>query len=73
MITHLAPEYPRQLLCQVFSFPRSTFYHQAATVDERPVRDALVRLAGQWPTYGYRRLTVELQREGQAVNASFGQ
>lgn len=69
MITQLAPEYPRQLLCRVFSFPRSTFYHQAALGDESPVRDALVRLAGQWPTYGYRRLTAELQREGQAVNS----
>jgi transposase InsO family protein len=69
VITQLAPEYPRQLLCRVFSFPRSTFYHQAAPGDESPVRDALVRLAGQWPTYGYRRLTVELQREGQAVNS----
>lgn len=27
------------------------------------------RLAGAWPTYGYRRLTAMLRREGRAVNA----
>lgn len=69
MNSHLAPENPRQLLCQTFTFPRSTFYHQAVMVDERPVRAAVVRLAGQWPTYSCRRLTVELQREGQVVNS----
>ena len=26
-------------------------------------------MAGQWPTYGYRRLTKQLQREGHVVNA----
>ena len=36
--------------------------------EDRPLRDALVEVAGQWPTYGYRRLTKQLQREGQIVN-----
>ena len=30
--------------------------------------EALVNVAGQWPTYGYRRLTKQLQREGHTVN-----
>ena len=29
---------------------------------------ALQRLAGAWPTYGWRRLTAQLQREGFSVN-----
>ena len=37
-----------------------------------PMRDcsavALGRLAARWPTYGYRRLTVMLRREGWSVN-----
>ena len=33
------------------------------------MREALIALAGQWPTYGYRRLTVMLRREGHTVNA----
>jgi transposase InsO family protein len=69
VITHLTPEYPRQLLCQAFALPRSTFYHQATRSADGPVREALVRLAGQWPTYGYRRLTVELQEAGHRINS----
>jgi putative transposase len=33
------------------------------------LREALIALAGRWPTYGYRRLTVMLRREGHTVNA----
>ena len=31
--------------------------------------DSLVRLVGEWPTYGYRRLTAMLRREDWEVNA----
>ncbi len=31
--------------------------------------DALIDVAGRWPTYGYRRLTKQLWREGHTVNA----
>jgi transposase InsO family protein len=37
--------------------------------EDRPIKGALRELAGAWPTYGYRRLTVMLQREGFPVNA----
>ena len=37
--------------------------------EDRLLRDALIVVAGQWPTYGYRRLTKQLQREGHAVNS----
>jgi putative transposase len=33
------------------------------------VRDALRELAGQWPTYGSRRLTAMFKRQGHTVNA----
>ncbi len=32
------------------------------------LRDALIELAGQWPTCGYRRLRIMLKRQGLAVN-----
>ena len=32
------------------------------------MRRALGRLAARWPTYGYRRLTAMLRREGWSVN-----
>jgi transposase InsO family protein len=36
--------------------------------DEADLGAALQRLAGQWPTYGYRRLTALLRRAGWVVN-----
>ncbi len=47
---------------------RSSVYHDAAqAVDEGRLCRALGRLAARWPTYGYRRLTAMLRREGWAV------
>ena len=44
-------------------------YYEPRPDEDRPLLDALIEVAGQWPTYGYRRLTKQLQREGHAVNA----
>src|SRR5947209_16954176 len=57
-----------RLLCATLDVPRSTLYHQPRPTEDRLVREALTELAGQWPTYGYRRLTVMLRRQGHAVN-----
>ena len=48
--------------------PRSSAYYQPQPSEDRLLRDALSELAGQWPTYGYRRLTIMLKRQGLAVN-----
>ena len=47
---------------------RSTFYHASTAADERELRAALLELAGQYPTYGYRRLTALVKRSGWTVN-----
>jgi putative transposase len=65
----LHEQFPINTLCAALDLPRSSAYYQPRPDEDRPVRDALVELAGQWPTYGYRRLTAMLQREGHAVNA----
>jgi putative transposase len=67
----LIPEYPARLVCRLLDFPRCQLYRSA---EPRPdpdaaLREALVRLAGQWPTYGYRRLTAMLKREGFVANS----
>jgi transposase InsO family protein len=49
--------------------PRSSAYYEPRPGEDRLLLDALIEVAGQWPTYGYRRLTKQLQREGHAVNA----
>jgi len=47
---------------------RSVFYYQSRTKDDRALRLRLKELAYARPRYGYRRLTVLLQREGWPVN-----
>jgi transposase InsO family protein len=65
----LTDTYPLRLLCRVTGWPRSTLYLQAQpSAEDEPLRQALQRLAGAWPTYGYRRLTIMLRREGHLVN-----
>ena len=69
MMLLLHQHFPIKTLCEVLGVPRSSFYFQPEPGEDRPLRDALIELAGQWPTYGYRRLTVQLRREGHVVNA----
>ena len=65
----LREHYPINKLCAVLGVPRSSAYYELRPDEDRPLLDALIKVAGQWPTYGYRRLTKQLQREGHAVNA----
>jgi transposase InsO family protein len=55
----------------LLDFPRCQLYRtpQASPAEDVVLRQALERLAGQWPTYGYRRLTKLLQREGWNINS----
>ena len=48
---------------------RCNLYHRPRPDEDRPIKDALRELAGAWPTYGYRRLTAMLRRQGLRVNA----
>jgi transposase InsO family protein len=63
--------YAARQVCAVLNFPRCQVYRTPAAAggDEEALRVTLQRLAGEWPTYGYRRLTAMLRREGQAVNS----
>ena len=69
MMLLLREQYPINKLCEVLGVPRSSAYYEPRPGEDRPLLDALIEVAGQWPTYGYRRLTKQLQREGHAVNA----
>jgi putative transposase len=62
--------YAARLVCPLLDFPRCQLYRAPAPPSEEAadLRGALQRLAGTWPTYGYRRLTAMLRREGWAVN-----
>lgn len=64
----LYSEFSVSLLCQVVGLSRSSFYYQSEAVDDLELRDALERVALEFPRYGYRRSTVELKRRGWNVN-----
>jgi putative transposase len=57
------------LLCDTLDVHRCNLYHEPRPDEDQPIKDALRELAGAWPTYGYRRLTAMLHREGLQVNA----
>ena len=70
MSEQLGAQYPLAVVCRVLATPRSTAYARRQ-VAKREVREAdgdlrthIERIAGQWPTYGYRRVTAQLRREG---------
>jgi transposase InsO family protein len=66
----LRAAYPLAVVCRVLDLPRSSVYarHPArvADADEQAIRGHIERIAGQWPTYGYRRVTAQLRREREA-------
>jgi putative transposase len=66
----LAPTYPIRLLCRLLGVPRSSVYYEPNPApDEDVYKTALLDLAAEYPTYGYRRLTVMLKRTGHPANA----
>ncbi len=65
----LRDHYPMSRLCEALDLPRSSAYYGPQPGEGRSILEALVKVAGEWPTYGYRRLTKQLQREGHIVNS----
>jgi len=59
-------------LCQMTGLNRAGFYRWRAPCPATPVemelRDAMQKIALEWPAYGYRRITAELQERGFEVN-----
>jgi putative transposase len=64
----LTAEYPVKTICTVLGLARSSFYHTPVAEVNDELRRALQQLVVEYPTYGYRRLTKQLQRQGWVVN-----
>ena len=65
----LIETYPITLVCQVLEYPRSQiYYRRKGEKEEEDLKETLMSLAGDHPTYGYRRMTVMLKRQGYGVN-----
>jgi transposase InsO family protein len=66
----LAPTYPIRLLCRLLGVPRSSVYYAPTLPSNEAVyKTTLLDLAAEYPTYGYRRLTVLLRRARHPANA----
>lgn len=64
----LGQEYPVTMACDVLGCARSSYYHRAGQPGDKEVKRAIQTVAGEWPTYGYRRVTAQLRRQGWTVN-----
>ncbi len=69
----LARTYCAKTVCEVLGYSRSSYYHQSQQLlkpdEEQALEEAVLKVAGQWPTYGYRRIGEQLRRTGWVVNA----
>ena len=50
------------MACRVLSLPRSSYYYRAHIKPENELQEAIRDVAGQYPTYGTRRITHQLRR-----------
>lgn len=72
MVNQLSECYPIQVICKVLGYSRSRYYYQPdrdeKSKSEERLKAAMQDVAGRYPTYGYRRITQQLKREGWSVN-----
>jgi len=64
----MAQGYPIKTVCAVLDFSRSSFYCRPQPPDEASLKTAMRAVTGQFPTYGYRRVTAELRRREVKAN-----
>ncbi len=67
------PSISERDLCRLFSVSRSWYYERRPSSEEKArrdveLRDAIERIVLEFPGYGYRRVTKELQRRGWMIN-----
>ncbi len=68
VVDALRDTYPVQVLCQVINLAPSTYYYHPSGSDDLSLLVAMEDVVRRFPTYGYRRVTQQLQREGWDVN-----
>lgn len=68
MINQMKGQYPIQVLCETLDCPRSSYYYEAALLDDTALVEVIEQILLRFPFYGYRRLTAELGRQGWQLN-----
>jgi putative transposase len=61
----LADQYPARLLCDLVDVQPSSFYYHPLSNDDLQVLALIEEVLLEYPTYGYRRVTVQLNRSKQ--------
>jgi len=64
----LSQDCPITVPCDVLDCVRSSYYYQPKQRDETEIKAAIEAVAADWSTYGYRRVTAQLCRQGWVVN-----
>jgi putative transposase len=63
---------PIARMCELVQLPRRSYYHLVGRTQPEDqhieLRDQIQRVALEWPSYGYRPMTAELNRRGLRVN-----
>jgi putative transposase len=68
LIQELSDMYPVRLLCDVTGIAPSSYYYVPQGRDDLALLSLIEAVLLEFPTYGYRRVTAQLQREGHVVN-----
>jgi transposase InsO family protein len=68
IIHGMSQEYPTRLLCGIVGLAPSSYYYRCQEHDDLGLLSLIEDVLLRFPTYGYRRVTKQLQREGHCVN-----
>ena len=64
----LSESYPTALACDLLGCSRSSYYYRPRGLEDAELKVAIEQVALDWPTYGSRRVTAQLRRQGWSVN-----
>ena len=64
----LSAECSVTVACDAVDCTRSSYYYHPKQSDDAELRAAIETVVVEWPTYGYRRVTEQLRRDGRSVN-----
>jgi putative transposase len=64
----LAPDYPVAMLCELLRCARRSYYTLPEPPDEVDLLQAVETVIAEWPTYGTRRVTAQLRRQGWTIS-----
>lgn len=68
MIQSLSSTYPTRMLCDILDIGPSTYYYEPQGWDDLSLLALIEGVLLRFPTYGYRRVTEQLHREGCGAN-----